>query len=106
MEKVKAVSLGEINKVTGQVVDSAMKVHSLLGPGLLESVYEHCLAHELSLRGLKVERQVPVPVVYKDTQLEIGFRIDLLVEDCLILELKAVEEVRLFTKLKFIATCE
>jgi GxxExxY protein len=93
VEKVKIVPLIEINKVSGEVVDAAMDVHSALGPGLLESVYEHCLAHELLGRGLKVERQAPIPVVYKVTQLEVGFKVDLLVEDCLIVELKAVEEV-------------
>ena len=93
MTGIKTVSLGEINKITGKVVDAAIRVHTALGPGLLESVYEHCLAIELSSRGIKVERQVPIPVVYKRTRLEIGFRIDLLVDDCLIVELKAVEEV-------------
>jgi GxxExxY protein len=83
----------EINKVSGAVVDAAMAVHSALGPGLLESVYEICLAHELQQRGLKVERQLPVPVLYKGVQLEIGFRIDLLVGKCIIVELKAVEEI-------------
>lgn len=85
--------LEEMNKITGIVVDAAMDVHSALGPGLLESVYEQCLAHELELRGLKVERQVAIPVVYKKAELEVGFRIDLLVQDCLIIELKAVETV-------------
>jgi GxxExxY protein len=82
-----------INKVSGEVVDAAMEVHSALGPGLLESVYEACLSHELQQRGLKVERQLPVPVLYKDVQLEIGFRVDLLVEKCVIVELKAVESI-------------
>lgn len=93
MGNVKIVSLPEINKITGKVVDAALSVHTVLGAGLLESVYEHCLAHELSNRGSKVERQVPIPVVYKDTQLEVGFRIDLLVEESLIVELKAVEQI-------------
>ncbi len=93
MEKIKIVPLEEINKVSGEVVDASMEVHSALGPGLLESVYEQCLAHELSLRGFKVERQVPLPVVYKTNRLEIGFRLDLLVEECLFVELKAVEEI-------------
>jgi GxxExxY protein len=83
----------EINKVSGQVVDASMAVHSALGPGLLESAYEACLSHELQERGLKVERQVPVPVEYKGKKLEVGFRIDLLVEKHVIVELKAVEEV-------------
>src|SRR5689334_12538537 len=93
MEMIKTAPLIEMNKITGQVVDAAMKVHAALGPGLLENVYENCLAHELSLRGLKVQKQVPIPVVYKETQLEIGFRIDLLVEECLIVELKAVDSI-------------
>ena len=106
MKKVKIVSLEEINKVSGEVVDAAMEVHSALGPGLLESAYEHCLAHELTERGLKVERQVPVPLEYKNTQLDAGFRADLLVEESLIVELKTVEEIlpiheaQIFTYLK------
>src|SRR5579859_6903852 len=83
----------EINKISGQVVDAAMDVHTVLGPGLLESVYETCLEHELLQRGLKVERQLPIPVTYKDIKLEVGFRIDLLVEKCVIVELKAVQEI-------------
>jgi GxxExxY protein len=93
MDKIPAKSLDEINEITGQVVDAAMKVHSALGPGLLESVYEACLAHELESRGLKVERQVSVPVVYDSVKLETGFRIDLLVQECLVVELKAVEQI-------------
>ncbi len=106
MKKIKIVSLEEINKVSGEVVDAAMEVHSALGPGLLESAYEHCLAHELTERGLKVERQVPVPLEYKNTQLDAGFRADLLVEESLIVELKTVEEIlpiheaQIFTYLK------
>jgi len=83
----------EINKVSGQIVDASMVVHSALGPGLLESAYEACLSHELQERGLKVERQVPVPLEYKGKKLEAGFRIDMLVEKCVIVELKAVEGV-------------
>jgi GxxExxY protein len=93
MKSLKQITLEEINKITGIVVDASMDVHSAMGPGLLENVYEHCLARELELRGLKVESQVPIPVVYKETELKVGFRIDLLVEDCLIIELKAVEAV-------------
>jgi len=74
-------------------VDAAIHVHTALGPGLLESVYEACLVHELTERGLKVRRQVGFPVVYKGVRLETGFRLDLLIEDCLIVELKAVDEV-------------
>ncbi len=106
MTKIQIVSLDELNKVSGEVVDAALDVHSALGPGLLENVYEYALAHELSERGLKVEKQVPIPVIYKNAQLEIGFRIDLLVEECLIVELKAVElilpihEAQIMTYLK------
>jgi GxxExxY protein len=87
------IPIEEINKISGQVVDAAMDVHTELGPGLLESAYEICLTHELNQRGLKVERQLPVPVLYKGQKLEMGFRIDLLVEKCLIVELKAVDEI-------------
>jgi GxxExxY protein len=94
MEKSKnLIPIEEINKISGSVVDSAIEVHSTLGPGLLESVYEICLAQELTQRGLKVERQLPLPVIYKDKKLEIGFRIDLLVENCLIVELKVVDVI-------------
>ena len=68
-----------------------MEVHRLLGPGLLESAYEECLCHELHLRNLKFERQKPIPVVYKGVKLESGYRLDLLVELDVILELKSVE---------------
>jgi GxxExxY protein len=64
-----------INDITGQIVDAAMKVHSALGPGLLESTYEACLAYELTKRGLKVERQVALPVVYDNVRIEVGYRI-------------------------------
>ncbi len=84
----------ETNKISGAVVDSAYAVHTQLGPGLLESAYEHCLLYELKSRALKVEQQVPVPVRYKEVELDAGFRIDLLVEDQVIVELKAVEEVK------------
>ena len=80
-------------EVAKEVVDSAFQVHSMLGPGLLESTYEGCLAYELSQRGLRVERQKPQPVRYKGLDLELGYRIDLLVETCVILELKAVDQL-------------
>lgn len=97
---------GEIEEASRQVVDSALHVHQALGPGLLESVYEECLAVELWSRSLVCERQKVVPVVYKGCVVEAGFRIDLLVEGILIVELKAVEillplhEVQLYTYLK------
>ena len=79
------------NQISGAVVDAAMKVHSALGPGLLESAYAVCLAHELVKRGLRVNCEVPLPVVYDGVRLEAGYRLDMLVEDTVIVELKAVE---------------
>ncbi|AHW59890.1 hypothetical protein FH5T_10520 [Draconibacterium orientale] len=85
------MSKTEIEKIGKQIVDAAFEVHSELGPGLLESVYEICLVEELKERGLTVERQVKLPVVYKDKILQKEFIIDILVEKCVIIELKAVE---------------
>jgi GxxExxY protein len=82
-----------INLITKQVIDAAFQVHSKLGPGLLESVYELCLAHELGKRNLKYKSQVAVPVLYDGVKIDAGFRLDLLVEDQVIVELKAVEQV-------------
>ena len=82
-----------INEVSGSVVDAAMKVHTALGPGLLESAYEACLLHELRKRGRKVLSQVALPVVYDGVKIDVGYRIDLLVEDAVIVELKAVEKL-------------
>ena len=81
------------NEISGQVVDAALEVHRTLGPGLLESIYEAALAHELRSRGFQVEAQVPVAVIYKGVELDIGFRLDLLVEDCVVVELKSVARV-------------
>jgi GxxExxY protein len=83
----------EINKISGAVVDAAMKVHSVLGPGLLESAYEACLLFELHKRGMQARRQVELPVIYEEVTIDVGYRIDLLVEDAVIVELKAVEQV-------------
>ena len=69
-----------INEVTGAVVDGAIKVHSVLGPGLLESAYQACLAYELRKRGLKVATQVDLPVIYDTIRIDLGYRLDLLVE--------------------------
>jgi iron complex transport system substrate-binding protein len=81
----------DLNDISGQIVDAAVHVHMRLGPGLLESVYERILAHELEKRGLQVERQVPVPIVYDDIRFEEGFRADLIVAESVIVELKSVE---------------
>jgi GxxExxY protein len=79
--------------LTEQVIGAAIEVHRELGPGLMESAYEACLCHELHLRGLKFERQMALPVLYKGVYLDCGYRIDLVVEDSLILELKCVEHM-------------
>ena len=81
----------EPNQVSGTVVDAAMKVHTALGPGLLEHVYRVCLAHELRKRGLHVQEEVPLPVVYDGIKVDLAYRMDLLVEDTVVVELKAVE---------------
>jgi GxxExxY protein len=83
----------EHDRVAREIVDSAFAVHSALGPGLLESVYEQCLTHELGTRRLAVERQVAVPVIYRGVRIEAGFRMDLLVESMIAVEIKAVEKV-------------
>ena len=82
-----------INRLSRQVITAAMRVHTALGPGLLESAYEACLAYELAQSGVQVERQKPIPLVYRDVRLDVGYRLDLLVEDAIIVELKTVEEV-------------
>ena len=79
------------NDINGAVVDAAMKIHSALGPGLLESAYAVCLKHELVKRGLRVASEVPLPVVYDGVKLEAGYRLDLVVEDTVVVELKAIE---------------
>ena len=80
-------------ELTHEILAAATDVHRALGPGLLESAYEECLCHEFSLRGLAFERQLPLPVVYKGVKLDCGYRLDLVVEDKVVLELKAVAEV-------------
>jgi GxxExxY protein len=79
------------NELTHQIIGAAIEVHKNLGPSLLESTYEECLCHELSQRGISFERQKPIPVVYKGVKLDCGYRLDLLVADRVILELKSVE---------------
>ena len=81
----------ELADISGQIINAAMEVHTELGPGLLESTYEACLKHELSLRNLAVLSQVILPINYKDSVIDNGYRIDLLVEDKVIVELKTVE---------------
>lgn len=81
----------DLNITSGQIIDAAIHVHSRLGPGLLESVYETVLAYELQQRGLAVERQVPVPIVYETLRFEEGFRADIIVCKSVLVELKSVE---------------
>jgi len=83
----------EIEEVGKQIVDSAIKVHRALGPGLLESAYQACLTYELGKRGLRVECEIEQPVTYEDHQISVGYRLDMLVEDCVIIENKAVESI-------------
>ncbi len=80
-----------MNQVSGHIVDSAVKVHATLGPGLLESTYQACLAYELRKRGLHVREEVALPVLYDTQRLEIGYRIDLLVEDAVVVEIKSID---------------
>lgn len=79
--------------ISYKIIGCAIEVHKTLGPGLLESVYEECLCFELSKQKIKFQRQLNIPIKYKDSDLEIGYRIDLLVEDLVLIELKAVEKV-------------
>ncbi|MBN1927745.1 MAG: GxxExxY protein [Prolixibacteraceae bacterium] len=96
-----------INEITEKIIGCAIEVHRNLGPGLLESAYEECLAYELRNIGLFVERQKAVPVIYKEIKLDCGYRIDILVENSVIIELKSVDalnpihEAQILTYLKF-----
>lgn len=83
----------ELNRITEAIIGAAIAVHRELGPGLLESAYEACLAYELSARGISFERQEPLPVLYHGVKVDCGYRIDLLVEHCVVVELKSVETI-------------
>jgi GxxExxY protein len=97
----------ELNQLTEKIIGCAIEVHRNLGPGLLESAYEECLVYELRNAGLLAERQVAVPIVYKDIKLECGYRIDVLVENTVVIELKTVDgfapvhEAQILTYMKF-----
>ncbi len=82
-----------LDAITRRIIGAAIEVHRRLGPGLLESAYEACLAYELRQRGFKVEQQKPLPVVYKEVRLDCGYRMDLVVEDSVVVEVKAVEDL-------------
>ena len=81
----------EINQLSSKIIQAAIKVHSNLGPGLLESAYQACLFYELCKAGLKVQREKPIPVVYDNVKLDCGYRADLIIENTIIVELKAIE---------------
>jgi len=97
----------EINLITEKIIGAAIEVHRDLGPGLLESAYEECLAFEIQNAGLRIECQKPVPIVYKEIKLDCGYRIDILVENLVIIELKVVDafnpvhEAQILTYMKF-----
>src|ERR1700756_1037543 len=88
-----AITTPRVNRITGAVISAAMKVHSHLGPGLLESAYEACLAHELRKQNLRVAQQVGLPVIYDGERIDLGYRIDLIIEDLVIVEIKCVEAI-------------
>jgi GxxExxY protein len=92
-EKAPEIAERQLNDLTGTVIGAAIDVHRILGPGLLESAYEGCLTCEIKERGLKVERQVELPLFYKDFKLDCGYRLDLLVEGAVIVEVKSVHTV-------------
>jgi GxxExxY protein len=83
----------ELNRISGEVVDAAIAIHSELGPGLLESVYEVTLGHELRQRNLRIDRQVPVPIEYRGIRFDEGYRLDIVVNDLVIVEVKSIEEI-------------
>jgi GxxExxY protein len=80
-----------LDRITEQIIGAAIQVHRALGPGLLESAYKACLAHELGKKGLAVEQEKPVPLVYEAVKLECGYRMDLLVERCVVVEVKSID---------------
>jgi len=104
LERAEVAESIVMNGLTEKIIGLAIEVHKLLGPGLLESAYEGCLAHELTLANIPFERQVPLPVTYKSLQLDCAYRIDFLVEKTLVLEavesLQSIHEAQLLTYLK------
>jgi len=83
----------DINHLSSKIIGAAIQVHKTLGPGLLESAYEECLCHDLSLQNMSFERQKPLPINYKGKKLDCGYRLDLVVESAIILELKSCEKI-------------
>lgn len=84
-------SLEQINEITRKIIGSGFSIHTALGPGLLESSYKACLMYELGLAGLSVEKEKPLPLIYKEVKLDIGYRLDLWVEKAVVVEIKTVE---------------
>ena len=82
-----------LNELTEAIIGAAMEVHRMLGPGLLESTYEMCLCHELSIRGIPFERQVPIPVEYKGVKLDCGYRADIVADESILVEIKAIDSM-------------
>jgi GxxExxY protein len=105
--ELKGGGMEQLNTLTGRIIGAAIEVHKHLGPGLLESAYEECLNYELVKDGLSIRRQEPVLILYKEIKLEYGYRIDLLVENLVVVELKAVDallpvhEAQILTYMKF-----
>ncbi|MDP2936289.1 MAG: GxxExxY protein [Dehalococcoidia bacterium] len=87
------IEVSGLNEITNSIIGAAIQVHRVLGPGLLESAYEACLAFELTQRGLKIEQQKPLPVIYNDIRLDCGYRLDLLVEGTIIVEIKSIDRL-------------
>jgi GxxExxY protein len=83
----------DLNLISGEIVDSAIEVHSQLGPGLLESAYEACLVYELNLRGFKVVQQAPLPIRFKGVSIDAAYRLDLLINDAVVVEVKSVDTI-------------
>jgi GxxExxY protein len=88
----------DINELSGKIIGASIEVHKALGPGLLESAYEECLCHELSLQDMSVDRQRPLPVKYKGKKLDMGYRLDVVVDNAIILELKSCEKIEAIHK--------
>lgn len=89
-------SLETINDLTGKIIGASFKIHSALGPGLLESSYKECLYYVLTKSGLLVEKEKPLPLVYEEVKLDIGYRLDLFVENSVVVEVKYVEAFKMF----------
>ena len=89
------------SEISSKIIGAAIEVHKQLGPGLLESTYETCLAYELKQMGLDVKQQQALPVVYKEVKLDAGYRIDLLIENKVIIEIKSVDALQIFTPLNY-----